>query len=37
MDFIIEGDKKSIHILNGISPGFTCSLPFADYIVDKHL
>jgi L-2-hydroxyglutarate oxidase len=37
MDFIIEGDNKSIHILNGISPGYTCSLPFADYVVDKYL
>ena len=35
MDFILEGNGKSMHILNAISPGFTCSLPFADYVCDK--
>ncbi len=37
MDFIIEGDKTSVHILNAISPGFTCSLPFADYVVENYV
>ncbi len=32
MDFVIEGDDKSIHILNAVSPGFTCSIPFSEYI-----
>lgn len=36
MDFIIESDKKSVHILNAISPGYTCSIPFAEYVVDTH-
>lgn len=35
MDFVIEGDDRSIHILNAVSPGFTCSIPFARYVVDK--
>jgi len=35
MDFVLEGDKQSIHILNAISPGLTCALPFADYICDQ--
>lgn len=34
-DFVIEGDHKSIHILNAVSPGFTCSIPFAEYVVDE--
>ena len=34
-DFVLEGDQKSIHILNAVSPAFTCSLPFSKYIVDK--
>lgn len=34
MDFILEGDKKSCHVLNAVSPAFTCSLPFANYVVD---
>jgi hypothetical protein len=24
MDFIVEGDHKSIHILNAVSPGWVC-------------
>ena len=35
MDFVIEGDKQSMHILNAISPGLTCALPFADYVCDQ--
>ena len=35
MDFVIEGDKKSMHILNAVSPGFTCAIPFASYVCDK--
>jgi (S)-2-hydroxyglutarate dehydrogenase len=34
MDFVVEGDSKSIHILNAVSPAFTCSIPFSKYIVD---
>lgn len=36
-DFVIEGDKSSLHILNAVSPGFTCSIPFAAWIVDNYL
>ena len=35
MDFILEGDKKSFHILNAVSPGFTCAIPFSKYVCDK--
>lgn len=35
MDFVIEGDSKSMHVLNAISPAFTCSLPFSRYVVDQ--
>jgi L-2-hydroxyglutarate oxidase LhgO len=35
MDFVVEGDAHSLHILNGISPGFTCSLAFADWVVGQ--
>jgi len=31
-DFVIEGDAQSLHILNAVSPAFTCSFPFAEYI-----
>jgi L-2-hydroxyglutarate oxidase LhgO len=36
-DFIVEGDKQSVHVLNAVSPGFTCSFPVADYIIDHYL
>jgi (S)-2-hydroxyglutarate dehydrogenase len=35
MDFITEGDDHSMHVLNAVSPAFTCSLPFADYVCDR--
>jgi L-2-hydroxyglutarate oxidase LhgO len=37
MDFVLEGDEFSTHVLNAISPGFTCSFPFADYLVDNYV
>jgi len=37
MDFIIEGDKNSTHVLNAVSPAFTCAFPFAKYVVDNYL
>lgn len=35
MDFLFEGDDRSFHILNTISPGWTCSIPFSAYLVDQ--
>ncbi|MGA3172241.1 MAG: L-2-hydroxyglutarate oxidase [Chthoniobacteraceae bacterium] len=35
MDFVVEGDSRSTHILNAVSPGWTCAIPFAEYIVDR--
>lgn len=37
MDFTVEGDGSSIHILNAVSPAFTCSFPFAAWVVEHHL
>lgn len=34
-DFLIEKDDKSLHVLNAVSPGWTCSIPFAEYVVDQ--
>ncbi len=34
MDFVLEGDHRSMHVLNAVSPAFTCSLPFAGYVCD---
>ncbi len=35
MDFVLEGDERSMHILNAVSPGFTCALPFAEHVCDQ--
>lgn len=35
MDFVVEGDGGSLHILNAVSPAFTCALPFSRYVVDR--
>ncbi len=35
LDFVVEGDKSSLHVLNAVSPGFTCSIPFAAYVCDR--
>ena len=35
MDFRYEGDDRSFHILNAVSPAFTCALPFARHVVDE--
>lgn len=36
-DFVIEADQNSIHILNAVSPAFTCSFPFCDHVVKNYL
>ncbi len=35
MDFILEYSENSAHILNSVSPAFTCSFSFSKYIVDQ--
>ncbi|MEZ0371128.1 MAG: L-2-hydroxyglutarate oxidase, partial [Candidatus Sericytochromatia bacterium] len=32
-DFVIEGDAFSTHVLNAVSPAFTCGLAFADHLL----
>lgn len=34
-DFVIEKSINSIHILNAVSPAFTCSFAFAQYVVKE--
>jgi L-2-hydroxyglutarate oxidase LhgO len=36
-DFVVEGDKNSIHVLNAVSPAFTCSFPFAQHVVQNYI
>jgi L-2-hydroxyglutarate oxidase LhgO len=36
-DFIVEGDERSVHILNAVSPAFTCAMAFAKWVVDEYI
>lgn len=36
-DFVVEADNQSVHILNAVSPAFTCAFPFADYVVERYI
>jgi L-2-hydroxyglutarate oxidase LhgO len=36
-DFIVEEGENSLHILNAVSPGFTSSFSFAEWIVERYL
>jgi len=36
-DFVIEGDDRSIHVLNAVSPAFTCAFPFADFVISTYI
>lgn len=35
-DFVVEGDRQTVHVLNAVSPAFTCSLPFGKHIVENY-
>lgn len=37
MDFVVMKDSNSIHILNAISPAFTSSFAFAEFVVNEYL
>jgi len=34
MDFVIEKSENSVHILNAVSPAFTCAFSFSKFAVD---
>ncbi len=35
MDFLFQGDSRSFHVLNAVSPGFTCAPPFSASLLDR--
>ncbi len=35
MDFKFEGNDKSFHVLNAVSPAFTCAIPFSELLVSE--
>ena len=34
-DFVLLREENSVHVLNAVSPAFTCSMAFAPYVVDN--
>ncbi len=36
-DFVVEGDQNSVHVLNAVSPAFTCAFVFSRYVVDRYI
>lgn len=35
MDFVLQGDRRSMHVLNAVSPAFTCGLPFSHHVCER--
>lgn len=35
MDLIVRETDHAVHVLNAISPGLTCSLPFGEHLADR--
>ncbi len=35
-DFVVERSKNTIHVLNAVSPAFTSSIPFCEWIVEEY-
>jgi L-2-hydroxyglutarate oxidase LhgO len=35
MDFVVEGDAKSTHVLNAVSPAWTSCISFSKFVVDQ--
>ena len=36
-DFVVEGDEDTIHVLNAVSPAFTSSFPFAQWVIENYI
>lgn len=36
-DFVVEADDKSVHVLNAVSPAFTCAFPFAEFVCREYV
>lgn len=37
MDLLVKNKYNTTHVLNAVSPAFTCSFALAEYLVDEHL
>ncbi|MBI4356631.1 MAG: L-2-hydroxyglutarate oxidase [Gammaproteobacteria bacterium] len=36
MDFVVVRKENAVHILNAVSPAFTCSFSFSEYVVESY-
>ncbi len=36
-DFIVEADSNSVHVLNAVSPAFTCAFAFSEFVVKNYV
>ena len=36
-DFVVEADKDSVHVLNAVSPAFTCAFSFAQFVWQEYI
>ena len=36
-DFVVEADRTSVHVLNAVSPAFTCAFPFSQFVVSNYI
>ncbi|MEI7998748.1 MAG: L-2-hydroxyglutarate oxidase [Candidatus Omnitrophota bacterium] len=36
-DFAVEGDNRSVHVLNAVSPAFTCAFVFSQYVTEHYI
>ncbi len=36
-DFVVQGDDNTIHILNAVSPAFTSSFPFTNWVIENYI
>ncbi len=36
-DFVVEADENTIHVLNAVSPAFTSSMPFSEWVIDNYV
>jgi L-2-hydroxyglutarate oxidase len=37
MDFVVEGDNTTTHVLNAVSPAFTSSIPFSKWVIENYV
>ena len=36
-DILVRETERAVHVLNAVSPGLTCSLPFGEYLAESCL